>query len=116
MPFIADPAALRTIDADREIELVTDGASSDGPTRFKLIRSDGAEVRFFTCWEPEEQEQWRRNHPSAINPFVHFVGAWRGIFPGQTRIETDEVIREALMAFKGVHGVPVNNDLFVEFR
>ena len=115
MAFVADPAELRTIDVDRGLELLTSGGGSDGNRRFKIVRTDGAEVGFSTSWFPDQELRWRHDHPSAMNPTVHFVDPWRGRFRDQTRQETDEVIREALTAFKDMHGLPVNSEVIVKF-
>ena len=115
MAFVADPAKLRTIDIDRGLELLTNGGGSDGNRRFRIVRTDGAEVSFSTSWFPDEERQWRHDHPSAMNPTVHFVDLWRGQFQDQNRQETDEVIREALTAFKDMHGLPANSEVIVKF-
>jgi len=115
MAFVADPAKLRTIDIDRGLELLTNGGGSDGNRRFRIVRTDGAEVSFSTSWFPDEERQWRHDHPSAMNPTVHFVDLWRGQFQDQNRQETDEVIREALTAFKDIHGLPANSEVIVKF-
>ena len=115
MAFLADPAELRTIDIDRGLELFTNGGGSDGNRRFKIVRTDGAEVGFSTSWFSDRERQWRHDHPSAMNPTVHFVDPRRGQFGDQTRQETDEVIREALTAFKDVHGLPANSQVIVKF-
>ena len=115
MAFLANTAALRTVDIERGLELLTDGGGSDGNRRFKIVRTDGAEVRFSTSWRPDQELQWRQDHPSAINPTVHFVDPWKGQFPDQTRRETDELIREALTAFRDIHGLPTNSEVIVEF-
>ena len=115
MAFVADPTELRTIDIDRGLELLTNGGASDGNRRFKIVRTDGAEVSFSTSWFPDQERQWRLDHPSTTNPTVHFVDPWRGQFRDQTRQETDQVIREALTAFKDIHGLPANSEVVVRF-
>lgn len=115
MTFVADPVALRTVDIDRGIELFTAGNSPEGESRFRLVRSDGAVVHFSTQWDPVRSNEWRTENPTARKPAVHFVGRVRRVFPNQSPAETDAIILEAMTAFKGIHGRPVDSDVAVFF-
>lgn len=115
MTFIADPVALRTFDPDRAIELFTDGGGPDGESRYKLVRSDGAVVRFSTQWDQSRSDEWLGRNPSARKPAVYFVARTRGVFRDQTPAETDAIILEAMTAFKGIHGRPIDSDVAVFF-
>lgn len=115
MTFIADPVALRTLDPERGIELFTDGGGPDGESRYKLVRSDGAVVRFSTQWDQTRSDEWRRRNPLARQPAVYFVGHIRGAFDDRSRAETDAIISEAMTAFKGIHGRPIDSDVAVFF-
>lgn len=115
MTFVADPVEFRTYDLHRGLELFIDGVGSDGDMRYKLVRSDGITVHFSARWCLSRAKRWRQQNPSADRTVVHFVRSVRGRFPSRSRGVTDGIIREALVAYKGGHGLPADSGVAVFF-
>lgn len=115
MTFVADPVELRTYDPHRGLELFVDGGGSDGDMRYKLVRLDGIKIHFSTRWCLSRAEKWRQQNPSGRRTVVHFVRSVRGRFPSRSRDLTDGIIREALIAYKGGHGLPADSGVAVFF-
>lgn len=96
--FRADPIALKTWDSDLGIQLLTDGGSSDGTRFFKLV-GPSINFRFFALARSAPLDR----NAEATEWQVQTISFQ---LPGMTLVETQQVIAEALIAFKDIHGLP----------
>ncbi|WEK00991.1 MAG: hypothetical protein P0Y59_04650 [Candidatus Sphingomonas phytovorans] len=114
MTFIADNAALRTYDPDRGIELHLIGGGSSGISYFKLIQHN-VEIQFSAHMEAQANGAFVHDKEEIPNIIVWVVHKNRGILESGVT-ETDAIIREAMKAYKGSHGIPARQLVEVVFQ
>ena len=115
MAFIANEKELRTIDSERDLELVTAGGGP-GYSNF-ILRAGGSQVFFSGHPVSRPVEGVDSSLPAAISKVL----IWKVFnqfepLPGRSRDESRELITEALTAFKGVHGYPAGQAVEVDFN
>ena len=114
MTFVSDNKALRTYDPERGIELKDDGGGSDGSLDFLFHRigePDKIVGRFSVYGEtrPATDEE-RSTYPEAKS-FCLWVVYNRGPVDGHDDEQSKAIIREAMLAYRGVHGAPVGTNV-----
>lgn len=98
MAFIADRTALRTYDPERGYELFKRGGGSDGGMDFELV---GPDERFFFSAELRFREITADEaalHPNGPSRAEYWVTS------GSHDERRAQLIREAMRAYKAVHG------------
>ena len=109
MGFIADNAARRTFDPVRGLELVTNGGGSDGSRNFRIVGQD-VDFKFTGHVEFEAVLNVDPMLPAPEQKWLIWQIDLLGQMPDRSMEETETIVREALSAFKFVHGKP-NNQL-----
>jgi len=112
MSFISNSDSLRTVDDDRGIELKVRSGGSDGVESFQFVSTSGdreALAGFSARLEPRP----RMPQDDVKSPDIEEISTWKvmsgdipGFFlPGHTLDETIDIVREALLSYKLVHGL-----------
>ena len=112
MSFISNSDSLRTVDDDRGIELKVRSGGSDGEKSFQFVSTSGdreALAGFSARLEPRP----RVPQDDVKSPDIEEIATWKvmsgnipGFFlPGHTLDETIDIVREALLSYKLVHGL-----------
>ena len=111
MAFFADNKALRTYDPERGLEFKTASVGSDGGHTFTIHRignpSDvvGGVTAYLEVRKPTDEE--RSVHPEAED-FCLWVITGGGHLKGYSLEEAKAIVREAMTAFRVVHGAPLD--------
>ncbi len=134
MAWIADPKALRTYDPERGLELHKVGGGSDGSCDFVIHRIGRpnesstwfikAGSRIFELSDPDDvlagfsaymRARKATEDERSINPDIREFITWKvasgfgptgWIIKGYSLEESKEIIREAMLAYRYVHGEP----------
>ena len=111
MAFVADNKALRTYDPERGLELKTAGGGSDGHRSFVIHRiGDPNDVlvgitAYLEVRSPTDEEL--RVYPEAKDLGVWVILRGRHL-KGYSQEDSKAIIREAMLAFRAIHGAPLD--------
>lgn len=113
--FVAKNSELRTYDSERGLELFTAGSGPDGYRYFRIAGPSG-EIKFTVHMEAEPNAAAEQNPDQPKNMIVWVVHPTRGAFAQLGQAASDDIIRDALTAYKGSHGRPANQPVKVLFQ
>jgi hypothetical protein len=119
MSFTSDQKALRTVDYERELELKVRSGGSDGTKSFQLVSTGDAKqalAGFSARLEPRPLAAYEQENM----PGIEEIATWKVMCPNEPGLplpnytieQTIDVIKDALLSYKGVHGMGFDKTKF----